>query len=86
MALVSGASKGIGRAIARGLAAEGAQLSICARTESLLRAAAGEIEEKYQVACLSCVADLSQAEGIQGWVRATVERFGGIDILVNNAD
>ncbi len=85
VAMVSGASKGIGKAIAHGLAAEGAQLSICARTEARIREVAEEIEGKYSVACLPCVADLSQAEGIRGWVRATVERFGGIDILVNNA-
>ncbi len=85
VAMVSGASKGIGKAIAHGLAAEGAQLSICARTEARIREVAEEIEGKWSVACLPCVADLSQAEGIRGWVRATVERFGGIDILVNNA-
>jgi len=85
VAMVSGASKGIGRAIARGLAAEGAQLSLCARTGRLLREVAEEIEGTYHVACFPYVADLSQAEGIKGWVRATVERFGGIDILVNNA-
>ncbi len=83
--MVSGASKGIGKAIARGLAAEGAQLSLCARAESLLREVAGEIERTHRVACLPYAADLSQAEGIQGWVRATLGRFGGIDVLVNNA-
>lgn len=77
IAMVSGASKGIGRAIAFGLAAEGAQLSLCARSESLLREVAGEIERKHPVACLPYAADLSQAEGIRDWVRATVERFGG---------
>jgi NAD(P)-dependent dehydrogenase (short-subunit alcohol dehydrogenase family) len=85
VAMVSGASKGIGKAIALGLAAEGVQLSLCARTEGLLKTTATEIEEKQSVACLAYPADLSQAEVIQGWVRATVERFGGIDILVNNA-
>lgn len=83
--MVSGGSKGIGRAIAHGLAVEGAQLSICARTESGLREVAREIEGKYHVTCLPYTADLSEAEGIQGWVRATVERFGGTDVLVNNA-
>lgn len=85
IAMVSGASKGIGRAIAFGLAAEGAQLSLCARSEPLLREVAGEIERMHPVACLPYAADLSQAEGIRGWVRATVERFGAVDILVNNA-
>ncbi|MFQ5571571.1 MAG: SDR family oxidoreductase [Rhodothermales bacterium] len=85
VAMVSGASKGIGKAIAWALAAEGVQLSLCARTEQLLRAVAEEVQAKYHVACLPHVADLSHAEGIRGWVHATLERFGGIDILVNNA-
>ncbi len=85
VAMVSGASKGIGRAVAERLAAEGASLSLCARGAVLLREAARALEDKHGVACLACPADLNRAEDIQGWVRATLERFGGIDILVNNA-
>jgi 3-oxoacyl-[acyl-carrier protein] reductase len=85
VAMVSGASKGIGRAVAEKLAAEGASLSLCARGEAQLRAVAREIETKHGVACLAAPADLNRAEDIQGWVRGTRERFGGIDVLVNNA-
>jgi 3-oxoacyl-[acyl-carrier protein] reductase len=85
VAMVSGASKGIGRAVAERLAAEGASLSLCARGAALLRDVARALEDKHGVACLACPADLNRAEDIQGWVRATLERFGGIDILVNNA-
>ncbi|MGH7331843.1 MAG: SDR family oxidoreductase [Candidatus Rokuibacteriota bacterium] len=85
IAMVSGASKGIGRAVAEKLAAEGTSLSLCARSEARLRAVAGEIETKHGVACVACRADLTQAEDIQNWVRATLARFGGVDILVNNA-
>ena len=85
VAMVSGASKGIGRAVAEKLAAEGASLSLCARGEGLLRALAGAIETKQDVACLAYPADLSRGQDIQGWVRATLGRFGGVDILVNNA-
>jgi 3-oxoacyl-[acyl-carrier protein] reductase len=81
--MVSGASKGIGRAIARALAAEGAQLSIAARTESLLSQVADEASRS--AACLAHPADLTREDHIEGWVDATVKRFGGIDILVNNA-
>ena len=85
VAMVSGASKGIGRAVAEKLAAEGASLSLCARGGEVLRAAARALEDKHGPACLAVPADLSRAEDIQGWVRATVDRFGGVDILVNNA-
>jgi 3-oxoacyl-[acyl-carrier protein] reductase len=85
VAMVSGASKGIGRAVAEQLAAEGAHLSICARSAPPLQTAAREIEAKHGVGCLPCPADLARGEDIQRWVGATVERFGGVDVLVNNA-
>jgi 3-oxoacyl-[acyl-carrier protein] reductase len=85
VAMVSGASKGIGRAVAERLAAEGASLSLCARGAGALDRAAREIEGKHGVACLAVAADLSRGEDIQRWTRATVERFGGVDVLVNNA-
>jgi 3-oxoacyl-[acyl-carrier protein] reductase len=85
IAMVSGASKGIGRAIAERLAAEGASLSLCARSEETLRAVAREMEDKHGVACLVVPADLSRADDIRAWVASTTERFGGIDVLVNNA-
>ena len=85
IAMVSGASKGIGRAVADKLAAEGANLSLCARGEAALQAAAREIEAKHGVDCLVCAADLSRGEEIERWVGATIARFGGVDVLINNA-
>ncbi|MBI2202955.1 MAG: SDR family oxidoreductase [Candidatus Rokubacteria bacterium] len=85
VAMVSGASKGIGRAVAEKLAAEGASLSLCARGAELLAGVARAIEDKHGVACLPVTADLSRAEDIQNWTRATIDRFGGVDVLVNNA-
>ena len=85
VAMVSGASKGIGLAVAAKLAAEGARLSLCARSADQLRTVARDLETKHGVACLAYPADLTRAEDIQGWVAATVERFGGVDILINNA-
>src|SRR3989442_1148541 len=85
VAMVSGASKGIGRAVVERLAAEGARLSLSARSADQLVVVARDLEVKHDVACLAYPGDLNRAEDIQGWVRATVERFGGVDILVNNA-
>ena len=85
VAMVSGASKGIGRAVAEKLAAEGASLSLCARGADALHRAAKEIEGKHGVSCLAVAADLSRGEDIQRWTRESVARFGGVDVLINNA-
>ncbi len=83
--MVSGASKGIGRASARALAAEGAQLSVAARSESVLRELAAELAATHGTTCLPCAADLTREADITRWVATTLERFGGVDVLVNNA-
>src|SRR5690242_12520812 len=85
IAMVSGASKGIGRAIAEKLAVEGASLSLCARGAEPLRALARQLEDKHGVSCLVFPGDLNTDEAIRGWVANTTARFGGVDILVNNA-
>lgn len=85
VAMVSGASKGIGRAIARALAAEGAHVSLAARSEPALRELATELDGAHGAACLPVAADLTREDDIRRWVAATRERFGGLDILVNNA-
>ena len=84
VAMVSGASKGIGRAVADKLAAEGARLSLCARSADALHEVARDVEKRGGEA-LAFAGDLTRGEDIQGWTRATVERFGGVDVLVNNA-
>jgi 3-oxoacyl-[acyl-carrier protein] reductase len=85
VAMVSGASRGIGRAIARGLAAEGAALSLCARSAGPLEEAAKSLEREFGVRCRAYAADLASEEGAAGWVAATVRDLGGIDVVVNNA-
>jgi NAD(P)-dependent dehydrogenase (short-subunit alcohol dehydrogenase family) len=85
VAMVSGASKGIGRAVAERLAAEGAHLSLCSRSAAPLQAVAHEIESKHGATCLPCPANLTRAEDIHRWVRTTIDRFGEVDILINNA-
>jgi len=85
VALVAASSKGLGKASALALAGEGARVTICARTEADLEAAAGEIRERTHADVLAVPADLSTAGGVHRVVAATVDRFGGVDILVNNS-
>jgi 3-oxoacyl-[acyl-carrier protein] reductase len=85
VALVGASSKGLGKASALALAREGARVAICARTESDLEAAAAEIRDDSGAEVLAVRADLTEAEDIRNVVAATVERFGGIDVLVNNS-
>ncbi|MFQ5632043.1 MAG: SDR family NAD(P)-dependent oxidoreductase [bacterium] len=84
VALVTGASRGIGKGIARGLAAEGCKLAICARNEAPLQEAAEELR-KHNVEVLAVQADITQADAAIQITRKAIERFGQIGILVNNA-
>jgi len=85
VALVTGASRGIGRAVALALAREGARVALCARKASDLADAAGRIREATGVEALEVPGDLSTLAGVEAAVQATRGRFGRIDILVNNA-
>ena len=84
-ALVTGASEGIGKAIARTLAAEGVRVAVCARTEATLKETAGEIARATGSTVVPIPADLRSLAGCQGFVAQAAERLGGVDILVNNA-
>ncbi len=83
VALVTAASKGLGRATALALAAEGARVTVCARGEDALRATEHELSGISQV--LALVEDVTDPEAPQRLVQATVERFGHLDVLVANA-
>ncbi len=83
-AVVTGASKGIGLAIARALAAEGVELVLCARSTDLLQNLAGELSSAHEVTVHTYSADLSTAEGVGG-LAAFAQQAGPVDILVNNA-
>jgi len=85
VALIAAASTGLGKASAMALAAEGARIAICARTQERLQAAAQEIREATGAEVLAQPADLSTAAGISSVAAATADRFGGVDILVNNS-
>jgi len=84
VAIITGASQGIGRATAVRLAAEGARVAICARGQDALERLAVEIRDAGGEA-LPVVADVSKPEDLARLVGATVHAFGGVDILVNNA-
>src|SRR5271155_4659015 len=84
VAMITGASRGLGRAMAAALAAEGVRLSLCARGAEALDAAAAELKGAgHQV--IAEAADINDAVAMGRWTADTVEAHGGIDILVNNA-
>jgi 3-oxoacyl-[acyl-carrier protein] reductase len=85
VALVCAASRGLGRAVARGLAAEGARVAMCARTLAPLEEAAGEIHAETGADVLAVAADVSRRADIVRLVDQTVQHFGGLDILVTNS-
>lgn len=83
-ALVTGASRGIGRVIAEGFAAAGADVALVARTEDALREVAAEIERNGRKALvLPC--DVTDAAAVRAAVDRTAEVFGTLDVVVNNA-
>lgn len=83
-ALVTGGSKGLGRAIAEELAEAGADIAICARTEGELRAAARELEGKGTTVFAEAT-DVTDPDQVTRFVEDAASALGGIDILVNNA-
>ncbi len=85
VALVGASSKGLGKACALALAREGARVTICARTQADLDAAAGQIRDQASAEVLPVQADLATADGVARVVEATAARFGGIDVLVSNS-
>jgi len=84
VALVTGASQGIGREIALTLATEGVDLALCARRPEPLAAVAAEIEARGRAA-LAVPVDVATADGPGAALDAALERFGHVDIVVNNA-
>lgn len=85
VALVAGASQGMGRAAALGFAREGAKVAICARGNAALDEAAEMIRKETGAEVLAMAADMSKAEDIRRFVNETAERFGRLDVIVNNA-
>jgi len=86
VAIVTGSSRGLGLASARALVAEGCHVCLSARNEDALSAAALDLTPAAASGAeiLAVAADLATSEGVQSVVDATVSRFGGVDVLVNN--
>ena len=84
VALVTAASKGLGRAVATELAREGARVVISSRDEDALSKTAAEIHEETGAEVAYRAANLRNAEDIKALISHAAERFGGVDVLVNN--
>ncbi len=85
IALITGGSKGIGKATAYRLSLEGANVAICARNQVNLLKAAGEIRDQTKGVILPIVSDVCRPDDVSELVKITTEKLGGIDILINNA-
>ena len=85
VALVAGASQGMGKAAALGFAREGAKVGICARGEAQLKEASEMIRRETGGEVLAVVADMTRSVDIQRFVAQTVEKFGRLDVVVTNA-
>ena len=85
VAIITGSSRGLGLASAKALATEGCRVTLSGRTEATLHAAAREVASVAggDNRVLAVRADLTQEEGVQRVIDDTVDRFGGLDVLVN---
>ncbi|HEV2233931.1 MAG TPA: SDR family oxidoreductase [Terriglobia bacterium] len=85
VAMIAGASRGLGFAIAKVLASEGALVSLASRNSSAISKAVEQIERESGGAVFGFAADVSTADAIASWHQATVKRLGEVDLLVTNS-
>lgn len=85
VAFVTGASVGIGEATVHALAADGADVALVARSEDALEGVAADVEGAHGVNALSLPTDVRDHEAVAAAVAATVDEFGRLDVVVNNA-
>src|SRR5690554_3299960 len=85
VAVITGASSGLGVQMAHGLAGQGADVVLLARRFERLQEVAKEIEEKHNVKALPIACDVTDLESVKNAVEKTVAEFGKVDILLNNA-
>src|SRR5262245_24278736 len=84
VAMVGGASKGLGFAVARALAGEGALVSMASRAAAAIQRAGDVIGKETGAKVLAMPVDLSKGDAITAWHGATVKEFGGVDLLFAN--
>jgi len=84
-AVITGASRGIGRAVAEALSAEGMDLMIAARGKDELNAAAKEIKKKHGVKVYTAVCDVSKQKDLQKLANSAIKKLGRVHALINNA-
>jgi 3-oxoacyl-[acyl-carrier protein] reductase len=85
IAMVAGASRGLGFAVARALAREGAKVSMSSRNPEAALAASKMIEKETGADILAFAADVRSADALASWHAETVDRFGGVDLLYTNS-
>ncbi|MGH7324778.1 MAG: SDR family oxidoreductase [Candidatus Rokuibacteriota bacterium] len=85
VAIITGGSEGLGRACGERFAREGARVAICARRKDVLERAAEAIRKATGAEVLAQPADVTQLADVEAFVGAVLARFGGVDVLVNNA-
>lgn len=83
-AAVSGATRGIGRAIAEQLAREGCNVSICARDETAVQAVAQELQETHGTKAIGSAMDATNGAAQKAWLDETAKTLGGLDIFIAN--
>ena len=85
IAIVTGASSGIGKALAEELAKKGANVVLAARQYVTLCEIASELQRKYQIKALAVQTDVSNADDCESLIKQTILTFGNVDVLINNA-
>ncbi len=85
VAIVTGGSKGLGRAMAEGLASAGAKLVLVSRTAADVQTAASEIAQHYGTEAIGIAADVTNAQDATRFASETIDQLGRIDILINSA-
>jgi proline dehydrogenase len=85
VAMVAGASRGLGLAVANALAAEGARVSLLSRDATALCTAAKKLEQEHAAQALAVPGDVRSADQLAAWHSATLERFGGVDLVFTNS-
>ncbi len=85
VALVTAASRGLGKAVALQLAREGAKVAICSRTKDTIEAAAKDIADQTGASVSAYTADVTQDDHVEQLVKAVAGRYGSVDILITNA-